>query len=281
MRPYAGQPRRDFPVDRLEEFAASIAEHGQQQPILVRRCIDDPDVDFEIIDGERRWLAAQRAGRKFVTVLVRSVGNGDQQFVAAVIANFCREDMSPLEAARAVARVWDMPQFSGLPTYERQQKVGCAFGRSKTWVSNQLALLRTPEALQAKVEAGEIAATAALQVARIEEPERQEQVLERLARSGLGGQRAGGFIRDVVEQERAPKKDEGRVASNDARQLVELANRTREYADLILDLPPRRIAAAFVARPKASEQAIAAVDRAIATLGQVKAALEQLGKKAS
>src|SRR5688572_12387433 len=96
IRPNPFQPRKYFDAEKLEELAASIKENGILQPLIVRR----KGTDFEIVAGERRWRAAQRAGLTEVPAIIR--GYTDQEMLAwALIENLQREDLNPIEEARA------------------------------------------------------------------------------------------------------------------------------------------------------------------------------------
>ncbi|HQU16234.1 MAG: chromosome partitioning protein ParB [Chromatiales bacterium 21-64-14] len=124
------QPRSEFPIAGLEELAESIRAQGVVQPIVVR----GSDADgYEIIAGERRWRAAQMAGLQHIPALVRDVS--DQAALAmALIENIQREDLSPLDEARAIQR---LAEDHGLT----HQQVAESIGRSRTAVTNLLRLL--------------------------------------------------------------------------------------------------------------------------------------------
>ena len=143
--PNPDQPRKFFSEDALTELAASMTEHGVLQPILVSA---NADGTYEIIAGERRWLAASRAGLHEVPALVRSVP--DQAALAlALIENIQRENLNPLEEAHGVRRLID--DF-GL-THEAAAQ---AVGRSRSAVSNLLRLTHLAKPVQERLLAGEI-----------------------------------------------------------------------------------------------------------------------------
>ncbi|MHB1617888.1 MAG: ParB/RepB/Spo0J family partition protein [Metallibacterium sp.] len=135
------QPRRNFDEAALEELAASLKAQGMIQPIVVRAL---PHGRYELIAGERRWRAAQRAGLGEVPALVREVS--EQTVLAmALIENIQREDLSPLEEADALQRLID--EF-GLT----HQQVADAVGRSRAAVSNLLRLLELPARIRALLD---------------------------------------------------------------------------------------------------------------------------------
>jgi ParB family chromosome partitioning protein len=137
IHPGAYQPRRHFDEAALDELAASIRAQGLIQPVVVR---ETGAGRFELIAGERRWRAAQKAGLDQIPALVKAVP--DQAVVAmALIENIQREDLSPLEEAQALARLID--EF-GLT----HQQAAEAVGRSRAAVSNLLRLRDLPEPIR-------------------------------------------------------------------------------------------------------------------------------------
>jgi len=141
IQPGRYQPRHVFDEEKLAELAASIRAQGLIQPVIVREIGAGR---FELIAGERRWRAAQKAGLAEIPALVRPVA--DQAVVAmALIENIQREDLSPLEEAQALARLID--EF-GLT----HQQAADAVGRSRAAVSNLLRLLDLPEPIRALLD---------------------------------------------------------------------------------------------------------------------------------
>ncbi len=145
LRPGKYQPRTRMDETSLDELAASIREHGVMQPVLVRP-VDGSR--FEIIAGERRWRAAQRAGLSEVPALVKSVP--DQSALAlSLIENIQREDLNPLEQANGLQRLID--EF-GL-THDALAKV---IGRSRSAVTNLLRLRELAKPVQEYLMGGEL-----------------------------------------------------------------------------------------------------------------------------
>jgi len=139
IQPNALQPRLAFEPDKLEELAASIKENGVIQPIVVRPV----GGGYEIVAGERRWRAAQKAGLTRIPAVVQEVS--DQKMLEmALVENIQRDDLSPVEEAHAYQLLLD--QF-GLT----QEQVAQRVGRSRTAVTNTLRLLRLPSAIQKEV----------------------------------------------------------------------------------------------------------------------------------
>ncbi|MFO7302020.1 MAG: ParB/RepB/Spo0J family partition protein [Acidobacteriota bacterium] len=140
--PNPRQPRTHIEDQALEELAQSIRANGVIQPVVVR-----PQGDrYEIVAGERRWRAAQRAGLLKVPVVVREVDD-DRLLQVALIENIQREDLNPIEEALAYRRLVDELQLS-------QEEVAAAVGKDRATVANYLRLLRLPPEVRAEVGAG-------------------------------------------------------------------------------------------------------------------------------
>ncbi|RPF85704.1 MAG: ParB/RepB/Spo0J family partition protein [Rhizobiales bacterium TMED94] len=129
------QPRKIFDEASLEDLTNSIKERGMIQPIIVRKSNDDK-LKFEIIAGERRWLAAQRAGLHNVPVVITEVDNL-KSLEFAIVENVQRHDLNPLEEAQGYKRLID--EFS----YD-QDKVSKFIGKSRSYIANSLRLLTLP-----------------------------------------------------------------------------------------------------------------------------------------
>ena len=141
-------PRRDFDAGQLDELTSSIKEKGVMQPLLVRPT-SDPNV-FEIIAGERRWRAAQKAGLHEVPVLIREVDD-KESLELAIIENVQRVDLNPLEEAQGYGQL--MEQFN-----YTQQDLAQVIGKSRSHVANTLRLLRLPEEIRDMLARGELTA---------------------------------------------------------------------------------------------------------------------------
>jgi ParB family chromosome partitioning protein len=145
LHPSRNQPRTRFDDKALDELAASLAEIGMLEPILVRRRAQG---GFEIVAGERRWRAAQRAGLHDVPVFVRELSEG-KAFEAALVENLQREDLNPLETARAYQRLLDEHEHS-------VDSISKLIGKDRSTVSNALRLLKLPDEVVDRIEAREL-----------------------------------------------------------------------------------------------------------------------------
>lgn len=143
LRPNPFQPRVHMDDARIEELARSIRSHGVIQPIVVRRTTGD---GYEIVAGERRWRASQRAGLLKVPVVVREIPD-DRLLAAALIENIQREDLNPIEEAQAYRRLADDLSLT-------QEQIAEAVGKDRSSIANYVRLLRLPQEVRDNVAAG-------------------------------------------------------------------------------------------------------------------------------
>ena len=142
LRPNRFQPRTQMDDERIEELARSIRSNGIIQPIVVRRVPGEAQ-GYEIIAGERRWRAAQRAGLMKVPVVVRDIPE-DRLLAVALIENIQREDLNPIEEAVAYRRLADEFQLT-------QERIAEAVGKDRSSIANYVRLLRLPQEIRASV----------------------------------------------------------------------------------------------------------------------------------
>jgi ParB family chromosome partitioning protein len=140
-------PRKQFREDELEDLSKSIREKGLLQPIVVRQRADG---EYEIVAGERRWRASQRAGLHELPVLIRDLSDGETLEIA-LIENIQRADLNPLEEARAYGQL--LEQFS-----YTQQQLADSVGKSRSHIANTLRLLTLPDSVRAYIEDGKLTA---------------------------------------------------------------------------------------------------------------------------
>ncbi len=162
LHPNPEQPRKHFDPDALAELAASIAQHGILQPVVVKRAASG----FLIMAGERRYRAAQLAGLTVIPALVRD----DDPLEIAIIENLQREDLSPLEEAEGLGALIDQYGY----THEALAEL---IGKSRPYVSNTLALRRLPGHIKQDVHAQPgVSREILISLARAESPEKQESL---------------------------------------------------------------------------------------------------------
>jgi ParB family chromosome partitioning protein len=174
VRPNPRQPRKRVDTESISELAESVRLQGVVQPVIVRA---DPQGGYELIAGERRWRAAKAAGLATIPALVREVEDRDL-LLLALVENVAREDLSPVEEARAYAVLID--EF-GLALADVAERVG----RSKPTVSNRLRLLELPEDVLALVERGQLSEGHARAVLAVPDHDERRRLARRIVRLGL------------------------------------------------------------------------------------------------
>jgi ParB family chromosome partitioning protein len=185
VEPNSLQPRTNFDEARLEELAQSIRSNGIIQPLLVRRVENGK---YQLIAGERRWRAAQRAGLLKVPCVVRDIPD-DKILELALIENIQRQELNAIEEAHAYKR---LIETLGLT----QEMVAQRVGRDRTFITNYLRLLRLPEDIQLLVENEKISTGHARALLGVDDPIIQRKLSNKIIEQGLS----------VRETERAIKK---------------------------------------------------------------------------
>lgn len=188
LSPGQFQPRKHFDDEEMASLVESVRSKGILQPILVRRDPVHADA-YEIIAGERRWRAAQRAQLHEVPVIVRELSDLEALEIA-LIENLQRENLSPIEEAKGYQRLMD--EFS-----HTQEALAKAMGKSRSGIANALRLLTLPQAVQDQVDVGALSAGHARALVGADDPEglaaeiiRKElsvRQAERLAQTAKGG----------------------------------------------------------------------------------------------
>lgn len=184
--PGALQPRSVFDEAKLEELAKSIRTNGVVQPVLLRR----KGSRFELIAGERRWRAAERAGLTKIPAVVRNVSD-DKVLEIALIENIQREDLNPIEEARAYKK---LIETLGLT----QETVGERVGRDRSYVTNYLRLLKLPEDLQELLQSGRISTGHARTLLGTDEPDIQRRIARKVIEQDLSVRATEQLVRLAV-----------------------------------------------------------------------------------
>lgn len=183
--PQKGQPRQHFDNQKLDELAQSIREHGLLEPLVVRRKGQD---QFELIAGERRWRASQRAGLKEVLVVVHDVSS-QNAFELAIIENVQREDLDPIELAEAFDRLVKEHGYT-------QEKLAERIGKDRSTIANSLRLLKLPEIVRTKVVIGELSEGHARALLGVDDPLKMAELAEKVVRGRLSVRQTEELVRD-------------------------------------------------------------------------------------
>lgn len=184
------QPRTTFDEERLEQLAQSIKANGIIQPLLVRRLSADR---YQLVAGERRWRAAQRAGLHRVPCVVKEIPE-DKMLELALIENIQRQELNAIEEAQAYKR---LIETLGLT----QEMVAQRVGRDRTFITNYLRLLRLPEDIQRMVEVEQISMGHARALLGVDEPEIQRKMAKEVSEKGLSVRQVERAIKRIVEGE--------------------------------------------------------------------------------
>lgn len=201
-------PRKDFDPELLEDLTNSIREKGVMQPLLVRPSDTGPDV-FEIIAGERRWRAAQRAGLHEVPVIVREVDD-KEALELAIIENVQRADLNPLEEAQGYGQLIEQFAYT-------QNDLAQVIGKSRSHVANTLRLLKLPGEVQSMLERGELTAGHARTLITSDDP---LGLAQRIVSAGLSVREAEALHQKDSEARKAAASAPRGAAPKDADTLA-------------------------------------------------------------
>ena len=220
------QPRQEFDEDSLDELAASIAEHGVLQPILVN---ETPD-GYVLVAGERRLRASQRAGLERIPAVVRSVAVREQ-LALALVENLQRTDLSPLDEARAFRRM--IVDF-GLT----QEEVAARVGRSRSGVANTVRLLDLPRPVQDALAAGTISEGHGRAIAGLGDEPAQVQVLRLVTERSMSVRQTEELVRRL--RDGTPSSPVARPIRDADPELERIAGSLRSALGTKVTLNPAR-----------------------------------------
>ena len=228
IAPNPFQPRKEFTPEALAELESSIKEHGVLQPVVVRPV----GGTFQLVAGERRFRASRNLGLKDIPAVVREVT--DRQMLAlALVENLQREDLNPIETARAYR---DLLQTTGLT----QEEVAQGVGKSRVAVSNTLRLLDLPEDLQDHVSRGTLSAGHGRALLMVGEPEAMQSLAARILAEGLSVREAEALAAGPAAAVAAPALRTVKPAKERSSHLAELEDRLRTSLGTRVAIQPGR-----------------------------------------
>jgi len=182
ISPNPQQPRRDFDETALRELAASIREFGILQPIIVSKIERESDigteVSYQLIAGERRWRAAQMLGLERIPAIIRNVNLERERLELAVIENVQRADLSPIEAARAYAKLQDEFRLT-------QREIASRLGKSRESIANTIRLLSLPSNIQEAIGKGQLSESQGRLLLTVDDLKQQQMFFEDLLRNNM------------------------------------------------------------------------------------------------
>jgi ParB family chromosome partitioning protein len=213
IRANPAQPRKSFDEDELESLAASIRESGLMQPIVVRTQGDG----FEIIAGERRWRAAQRAELKEVPIVIREASEREV-LVMALVENLQRVDLNPIEEAEGYSRLAEEFKMT-------QDDVARSVGKDRTTVTNLLRLLKLAPPVQQLVRDGKLAMGHARAIAAIEDKQRQIALATLAVEKELSVRQVETMIREAATEKKETKTP-AKITDPNLRDVIERLKRS-------------------------------------------------------
>lgn len=189
------QTRTKFREDALNDLAQSIKANGVVQPIVVRPL---PNSRYQLIAGERRWLASQRAGKTTVPAIIRQVSN-EQAMEMTIIENLQREDLNAMEQARAYER---LGREFGLTQEQMAQRTG----KDRSSVANFLRLLKLPPEVQGMVEEDKLSFGHAKALMGLDSPEAVVKLAQRVVTLSMSVRQTEGAVAALMQPEAKPEK---------------------------------------------------------------------------
>jgi len=206
IRPNSQQPRTRFSEDELDNLAASIRENGVVQPIIVRKSLDG----FELVAGERRWRASQRAGLQKIPAVVRKISD-EKLLEVALLENIQRQELNPIEEAVAFRKLIDSIGLT-------QDELASRVGKPRTHIATFLRFLKLSDDIRKLVEEQRISAGHARALLMTEDQAIQRQVARRILEEGLSVRATERLIKILTSSGTASPsnhKNKGRTDSTD------------------------------------------------------------------
>lgn len=205
------QPRKTFDTESLNELAKSIAEYGVVQPIIVKKSIKG----YELIAGERRTKAAKIAGLKVIPAIIKDF-NDQEMMEIALIENIQREDLNPIDEATSINNIIKLRGYT-------QEEFANKFGKSRTYVTNMLGLLRLPEEVKKMVEKNNLSMSHARVLSKIEDDDRVNELAKKVITDGLS-------VHDLEKISQEEKVTKGSKSSKNT-----YDHKYRMYENIIMD----------------------------------------------
>jgi ParB family transcriptional regulator, chromosome partitioning protein len=190
------QTRTRFDEAQLAELTQSIAASGVVQPIVVRPLSEGR---YQLITGERRWLASRKAGKATIPAIVRQASD-EQTLEMTIVENLQRADLNPMEQARAYQRLSNDFKMT-------QEQMATRTGKERASVANFLRLLRLPEQIQHKVESGDLSFGHARTLLALDSPESITAAAQKVMALSLSVRQTESYVQGLINPEAKPKKE--------------------------------------------------------------------------
>jgi ParB family chromosome partitioning protein len=188
------QTRRNFDQEKLKELAMSIAANGVVQPIVVRKLAErDGETHYQLITGERRWLASFEVNKTHIPAIVREVSD-EQAMEMTIVENLQRADLNPMEQARAYQRLSQDFRMT-------QEQMAVRTGLPRATVANFLRLLKLPDAVQQKVESGALSFGHAKLLLGLETPEAMLAAAQKVMALSMSVRQTESYVQELLKPE--------------------------------------------------------------------------------
>jgi len=215
------QTRTQFDEAKLTELAQSIAASGVVQPIVVRPLTGGR---FQLITGERRWLASRKAGKATIPSIVRQVSD-EQTLEMTIVENLQRADLNPMEQARAYQRLSQDFKLT-------QEQMATRTGKERASVANFLRLLRLPEPIQQKVESGDLTFGHARTLLALDSPEAITSAAQKVMALSLSVRQTESYVQGLINPEAKEKKKDKLETQPEDPNVREAQDRLRRHLGL-------------------------------------------------
>lgn len=214
IKPNSAQPRLNFNEEKLQELANSIQSNGVIQPLIVRKGKNG----YELVAGERRWRASRIAGLREVPCIIRNFDD-KQNAIVAIIENMQREDLDPIEEALGLKAMTEKYGFT-------QEQISMSLGRSRTYITNSIRLLKLPKEIQDYVSKGQMSAAHGRTIINITDRAKQREIADKIIRNDLSvraTEKLAEKVKDELKPERKKRKkaNSGSNVKSDAVKAVE------------------------------------------------------------
>jgi len=223
IRPNSAQPRLNFDEEKLAELANSIKTNGVITPLIVRESANG----YELVAGERRWRASRQAGLRTVPCIVRDFDDR-QNAIVAIIENMQREDLDPIEEALGLRSMTEKYGFT-------QEQVSASLGRSRTYITNSIRLLKLPEEIQKYVSSGQMSAAHGRTIINIPDKAKQKEIADKIIRNDLSvraTERLAEKVKDELRPERKKRRKHKEVSAEEKARAAEIAAVEQELMTL-------------------------------------------------
>ena len=223
------QPRKEFDEEALKEFADSIKEHGVIQPIIVKKSIKG----YELVAGERRTRASKMAGKETIPAIIRDF-NDDEMMEIALVENIQRENLNPIEEAEALSKIIEKNNLT-------QEEASKKFGKSRSYITNILGLLRLPKKTKDYLSDGKISMGHARVLSKLSDDNQIDELAKKIIDDGLSVR----DIEKVSSNTDYPKKNKIKKAAPDNSRFSIYESLMREKVGTKIKIKSKKIEIPF------------------------------------